>query len=125
MRIARPTDNLEALAQMYMQGLGFETLASFTNHDGFDGVILGQPNAPYHLEFTCQRGHQAGRAPTADHLLVFYVPKRTEWEHDCERLSTSGFREVRAGNPLWDRNGRTYEDVDGYRVVLQNAWWDL
>jgi len=125
MRIARPTDNLEPLAQMYMQGLGFETLASFTNHDGFDGVILGQPNAPYHLEFTCQPGHHAGRAPSADHLLVFYVPKRTEWEHDCERLAASGFREVRPVNPFWDQNGRTYEDVDGYRVVLQNAWWDV
>jgi hypothetical protein len=23
----------------------------------------------------------------------------------------------------WDRNGRTYEDPDGYRVVLQNGFW--
>ena len=124
-RIARPTDNLEVLAQMYVQGLGFETLASFTNHDGFDGVILGQSNAPYHLEFTSQRGHAAGRARTRDHLLVFYVPERAEWELDCERLSASGFREVRSVNPFWDRDGRTYEDLDGYRVVLQNAFWDL
>jgi len=124
-RIARPTDNLEALARMYVQGLGFETLASFTNHDGFDGVILGQRKAPYHLEFTSQRGHTAGHAPTRDHLLVFYIPERTEWELDCDRLSASGFREVRSLNPFWDRDGRTYEDVDGYRVVLQNAPWDI
>ena len=23
----------------------------------------------------------------------------------------------------WDRCGRTFEDLDGYRVVLQNAAW--
>jgi len=26
-------------------------------------------------------------------------------------------------NPYWKRNGRTFEDVDGYRVVLQNGTW--
>jgi hypothetical protein len=26
-----------------------------------------------------------------------------------------------AFNPYWDRSGRTFEDPDGYRVVLQNA----
>ena len=123
MRVARPTDNLEALARMYTQGLGFETLASFTNHDGFDGVIVGHPNAPYHLEFTSERDHPAGYAPTRDHLLVFYVPEPSEWEIGCRRLFLAGFREVDSWNPFWDRDGRTFEDVDGYRVVLQNTRW--
>jgi hypothetical protein len=26
-------------------------------------------------------------------------------------------------NPYWDRQGVTFEDPDGYRVVLQNATW--
>ncbi len=26
-------------------------------------------------------------------------------------------------NPYWDKLGRTFEDPDGYRVVLQNADW--
>ena len=51
MRVARPTDNLEAIARMYSAGLGFEQLGAFVNHRGFDGVILGHPRAPYHLEF--------------------------------------------------------------------------
>jgi len=25
--------------------------------------------------------------------------------------------------PYWDAHGRTFEDLDGYRVVLQNAAW--
>jgi hypothetical protein len=32
---------------------------------------------------------------------------------------------VKAFNPYWDRKGRTFADPDGYRVVLQNAAWEL
>ena len=28
-------------------------------------------------------------------------------------------------NPYWDVSGRTFEDPDGYRIVLQNAAWPL
>jgi Questin oxidase-like len=33
------------------------------------------------------------------------------------------FESVKAFNPYWDRNGKTFEDPDGYRVVLQHANW--
>jgi hypothetical protein len=74
LRIARPTDHLTVIAEMYATGLGFTTLAQFADHDGFDGIILGHPHQPYHLEFTTQPGHQVDTAPTQDHLLVFYRP---------------------------------------------------
>ena len=32
---------------------------------------------------------------------------------------------VPAFNAYWDRSGKTYEDPDGYRIVLQNAAWPL
>jgi len=35
----------------------------------------------------------------------------------------AGFREVSSFNPYWARQGRTFEDADGYRVVLQRASW--
>ena len=123
MRVARPSDNLAAIVDMYARGLGFTVLARFTDHDGFDGVILGHPQQSYHIEFTAQRGHQVGAAPTKDHLLVFYIPDASEWEESCQRLRASGFRGVPSYNPYWDRQGRTFEDLDGYRVVLQNAGW--
>ena len=79
LRIARPTDHLPAIAEMYATGLDFAVLAQFEDHDGFDGIILGHPQQLYHLEFTTQRGHQVGTAPTQDHLLVFYLPDQAEW----------------------------------------------
>ena len=36
----------------------------------------------------------------------------------------AGHEPVKPFNPYWDKNGRTFEDPDGYRVVLQNAEWD-
>jgi hypothetical protein len=123
MRVARPTDNLAAITKMYAKGLGFKVLASFTDHAGFDGAILAHPQQAYHLEFTSQRGHVAGRAPTKDHLLVFYIPDRSEWEENCARMLTARFQGVSSQNPYWDIHGRTFEDIDGYRVVLYNAEW--
>jgi hypothetical protein len=123
MRVARPTDNLPQIAEMYAQGLGFSELVRFVDHDGFDGVVLGSPGLPYHIEFVAQRGHTAGKAPTRDHLLVFYVPDRNAWQNGCARMMAAGFRSVPSYNPYWDIQGRTFEDLDGYRVVLQNEAW--
>ena len=123
LRVARPTDHLAAIAEMYATGLGFTVLTQFHDHEGFDGIILGHPQQPYHLEFTTQRGHQVGKAPTQDHLLVFYLPDRDEWEASCAWMFAAGFQRVPSYNPYWDVHGRTFEDLDGYRVVLQNAAW--
>jgi len=124
MRVARPTDNLATLAEMYVKGLGFVMLAEFKDHRGFDGVVLGHPRQRYHIEFTSQREHQVGKAPTQDHLLIFYVPNKDEWEAGCAQMISAGFRNVSSYNPYWDLQGRTFEDIDGYRVVLQNAAWN-
>jgi catechol 2,3-dioxygenase-like lactoylglutathione lyase family enzyme len=123
LRVARPSDDLAAVVTFYRDGLGFEVLFEFKDHDGFDGVMLGHKGAAYHLEFTRKAGHKAGRAPTEDNLLVFYVPDAAEWQRAVARLEGLGYKPVKAFNPYWDRKGVTFEDPDGYRVVLQNAGW--
>jgi catechol 2,3-dioxygenase-like lactoylglutathione lyase family enzyme len=125
LRVARPTDDLAAVVRFYRDALGFEVLAEFRDHDGFDGVMLGHPGAGYHLEFTHKAGHPAGRAPTPDNLLVFYLPDAADWRTAVERMERAGHRAVPAFNPYWDRHGQTFEDPDGYRVVLQNASWPM
>ena len=123
LRIARPTDDLDALLRFYRDGLGFEVLDRFENHDGFDGVILGWPGAPYHLEFTHHGAQRVGRARSPEHLLVLYLPEPSRWQLAVERLLRAGLEPVAAENPYWDVCGRTFEDPDGYRVVLQRAAW--
>ena len=123
LRVARPTDNLTAVIRFYEEGLGLTRLGSFEDHAGFDGIMLGVRGAPYHLEFTSNRNHRAGRAPTLDNLLVFYLPDRAEWQGAIDRMRAAGYAPVPSFNPFWDRSGCTFEDPDGYRVVLQNAAW--
>ena len=125
LRVARPTNQLQKISEMYCRALGFSVLASFADHEGFDGVIIGLPGQSYHLEFTARHGRAEMNAPDDDSLLVFYVPDPGEWDAWCSRLTLAGFRSVASVNPFWDREGRTFEDVDGYRVVIQNADWPV
>ena len=122
-RIIRPTDNLEALLPFYRDGLGLTVLDSFQGHDGFDAIIMGRENVPYHFAFTRTDKHQAGKAPTKENLLVFYLPDHAEWEAAVERMKAAGFVPVSAFNPYWDKKGVTFEDPDGYRIVLQQTDW--
>jgi catechol 2,3-dioxygenase-like lactoylglutathione lyase family enzyme len=124
LRVARPTDDIEALIPFYRDGLGLDVLYRFEDHAGFDGVMLGNPGAPYHFEFTRAEGHVAGRAPTQENLIIFYMPDDEEWAAAVSRMEAAGFAAVPAFNPYWDRHGRTFEDPDGYRVVIQNAAWE-
>ncbi len=123
LRVARPTDNLEKIVNQYLNGLDFKILSEFYDHNYFDGVILGNENAPYHLEFTHHHGTTVGKAPTEDNLIVFYISSSEEWEKQCSKMVKAGFKHVNSYNPYWDKNGKTFEDVDGYRVVLENSEW--
>ena len=123
LRIARATNDLDRIVAMYGDGLGFGVIGRFEGHDGFDGVMLGRPDSGYHLEFTRQPGHHVEGAPTKENLLIFYVPDRDLWEMACERAAAAGFLPVESHNPYWDKLGHTFEDPDGYRIVLQRATW--
>ena len=125
LRVARPTDNLVEITNFYCDGLGMQVLDSFENHNGFDGIMLGHLDSAYHLEFTHHRGHKVGKAPNQDCLLVFYIPDTSRWEETILNMEARGYQAVKSYNPYWDENGKTFEDVDGYRVVLQNTEWEL
>jgi catechol 2,3-dioxygenase-like lactoylglutathione lyase family enzyme len=124
LRIARPSDHLDDVVRFYGEGLGLTVLFRFDDHDGFDGVMLGREGAPYHFEFTRAHGHVAGRAPSQDNLLVFYIPEPAQWQAAVEQMKNAGFEPVPAFNPYWDRAGLTFEDPDGYRVVFQRSAWE-
>ncbi len=123
-RIVRPTNDIPQLYGFYCDGLGLTVLFQFENHDGFDGAVVGRADGPYHLEFTHAHGHQVGRAPSQDNLLVFYIPDRSGWQLAVDRMVAAGFDPVPSFNPYWNRQGATFEDPDGYRVVLQHQVWN-
>lgn len=122
-RIARPTNQLTKIVQFYTEGLGLEKLSSFTNHAGYDGVMLGLPGREYHLEFTQHETGSPCLAPTEDNLLVFYIPDEAVINAAVARLQKLGYFPVSPENPYWDDKGFTFEDPDGWRVVLFAGTW--
>lgn len=123
LRIARPVGDLALARMCYGRGLGLQVIGEFADHEGFDGVMLGLPGADWHLEFTQNRAHPVAPRPTVEDLLVLYLPDGPTWQRACADMLAAGFKLVASFNPYWDAGGRSFEDADGYRVVLQNAAW--
>jgi len=124
MRVARPVRDLVKTESMYRRGLALEVVGRFENHDGFDGIMLAPPGADYHFEFTSCRNQPVTPTPTPEDLTVFYIPDDMIWRNTCSAMQAAGFKRVTSMNPYWDARGQTYEDADGYRIVLQNAQWN-
>ncbi|MEK3808095.1 VOC family protein [Bacillus sp. FSL H8-0547] len=117
-RVARPTNNLQEIVQFYGEGLGLKQIGQFQNHEGYNGVMFGIPDASYHLEFTQHIDGSPCPAPTKDNLLVFYIPVQDEIQRLYSQLTTMGYKAVEPENPYWKESGITIEDPDGWRIVL-------
>lgn len=120
-RIARPTDQIAAIEKFYCEGLGLQKIGGFSGHEGYTGLMIGLPDASYHLEFTEHVDGSPCPAPTEDNLLVFYMPDKQQITAIQSRLSEMGYFEVPPENPYWYEKGVTIPDPDGWRIVLMNT----
>lgn len=125
LRVARPTNDLKPVERFYVQGAGFRRLASFSDHDGFSGVIVGYPGSGWHLELVHEAGVAAPPASSPEQLLVLYLPDPRVWRLAVDRMTAHGYEPVPSHNPYWETAGQTFEDPDGYRLVFQNRTWNL
>ena len=123
LRIVRPTSNIPEIIRFYQDGLGFEMLLSFQDKDGLDAIMLGHQDLGYHLTFTQWKTLETVRAPSEDNLLVFYLPDADKWQEAVDRMLSNGHQPVKPFNPYWVDKGKTFEDIDGYRIVLQHDAW--
>jgi catechol 2,3-dioxygenase-like lactoylglutathione lyase family enzyme len=117
-RSARPTNDLRAIERFYVEALGCARLGAFGDHEGFDGLIVGAGDGSWQAEFVREHGVTAPRAPTDEHLLVFYVADRAVLAEREAAMRRAGHAPVEPHNPYWLRYGVTFEDPDGYPVVI-------
>ncbi|MFE6664220.1 VOC family protein [Streptomyces sp. NPDC057697] len=124
-RIARPSRDLGAAERFWADGLGLDVLhrAEAGREPGtHDLLMLGHPDASWHLELVHGGDHPTDPRPTEEDLLVLYfdgpVPQET-----VDRLREHGGRQVASPNPYWNEWGVTIEDPDGYRLVLCRRGW--
>jgi catechol 2,3-dioxygenase-like lactoylglutathione lyase family enzyme len=120
LRIARHTGRLDDVVAFYRDGLGLRPAGGFRGHDGYDGVFLEVPGTGVHLEITAGGDHGA---PTAhpETLLVLYLGDGAAVQAVARRL---GVHPVAPANPYWADHGLTFEDPDGFRVVLVPERWE-
>jgi GNAT superfamily N-acetyltransferase len=118
-RIARHTTQLAALVAFYRDGVGLPELGGFRDHAGYDGVFLEIPGTGAHLELTAGGVHDAP-TPHPESLLVFYLGDEAAVRSVAERLPGVP---VAPANPYWAEHGLTFEDPDGFRVVLVAEPW--
>jgi catechol 2,3-dioxygenase-like lactoylglutathione lyase family enzyme len=117
-RFARPTDKLEEVVAFYQDALGLPRLGGFEGHDGYDGVMLGLPGWDTHLEFTRHHAGSPCPAPSKDNLLVLYFDDPADLQRLSARMQSRGHTPVEPENPYWRDRSVTFEDPDGWRVVL-------
>ena len=89
-------------------------IGGFRDHDGYDGVFLDIPGTGAHLELTTGGAHRAPE-PHPESLLVLYLADEEAVRATAARLGTEP---VPPANPYWAEHGLTFEDPDGFRVVL-------
>jgi catechol 2,3-dioxygenase-like lactoylglutathione lyase family enzyme len=119
LRVARHTERLDELVAFYRDGIGLPELGSFHDHDGYDGVFLDLPGTGAHLELTTGGAHGAPE-PHPESLLVLYLGGEEAVEAVAARLDAEP---VEPANPYWAQHGLTFEDPDGFRVVLVPEPW--
>lgn len=119
LRVARHTERLTAVAAFYREGLGLREAGGFRDHAGYDGVFLEVPGTGAHLEFTAGGGHDTPQ-PHEESMLVFYLGDATAVRAVAARLAADP---VAPANPYWAEHGTTFEDPDGFRVVLVGEPW--
>ena len=116
-RVARHTNDFDAIKHFYTDVLGLESLGEFQSHDNYDGLFIGKAGLGWHLEFTVS-DHTPAHSPDEDDLLVFYLDSVEEFEAAKSRFAAAGIPEESPRNPYWNRWAATYTDPDGFRIVV-------
>jgi ribosomal protein S18 acetylase RimI-like enzyme len=114
LRVARHTEQLDEVVAFYRNGIGLTEIGGFRDHDGYDGVFLAVPGTGAHLELTAGGGHGVPE-PHPESLLVLYLGDEETVQSVVARL---GVEPIAPANPYWADHGLTFEDPDGFRVVL-------
>ncbi len=119
MRVAKHTKSISNIKDFYCRQLGFKVIGSFQDHQGYDGIFLGN-QSEYHLEFTTSEV-LPNRILDPDDLMVFYCESDEEYLKIEETFIH--YPKVETRNPYWHDKGIALLDPDGNVVVICKSNW--
>ena len=124
LRIARPSRDLQAAERFWVDGLGLKVLyrADSSAEGGHALLMVGWPDAAWHLELVGDPDGETLAAPSEEDLVVLYLDGEDS-AGIASRLVEAGGTRVASRNPYWDHAGVTIADPDGYRLVLTSRSW--
>jgi catechol 2,3-dioxygenase-like lactoylglutathione lyase family enzyme len=124
LRIARPSRDLQAAERFWVDGLGLKVLyrADSSAEGGHALLMVGWPDAAWHLELVGDPDGETPAAPSEEDLVVLYLDGEDS-AGIASRLVEAGGTRVASRNPYWDHDGITVADPDGYRLVLTSRSW--
>jgi catechol 2,3-dioxygenase-like lactoylglutathione lyase family enzyme len=124
MRIARPTADIQASAHFWVVGLGMDVLyqAGVEAQGGHALVMVGWPDAGWHIELVADSVAANATTPSEEELLVLYMGAAAD-SQVLARLVSAGGVVVKSSNPYWDQRGVTLLDPDGRRLVWCEKVW--
>ena len=97
LRIARPSRDLRASERFWVEGLGLEVLfrADSSAEGGHALLMVGWPDAAWHLELVSDPRGETPAAPTEEDLLVLYLNGEVD-AGVVSRLADAGGTQVAA-----------------------------
>lgn len=116
-RFARHTNNLASLIKFYTKVLNLNVLGNFENHDDYNGIFLGKPDANWHIEFT-ESNIEANHIFDEDDILVFYPETIEEYQNIIGNITSKKIKTHQPKNPYWHTNGILIKDPDDYNVII-------
>ena len=117
LRVARHTDKLEKAISFYVDIIGLEILGDFKNHDGYDGVFIGNPFWDWHFEFTLSQ-ENPNHIFDEDDIMVFYPKTQVEFDSIINKIHKNNFEIKQSKNPYWNINGILIKDFDNHNVII-------
>ncbi|WP_373236417.1 hypothetical protein [Cohaesibacter celericrescens] len=80
-------------------------------------------NIPNQLSFTHLHGITLPSPLHHQILLVFFLPRRQEWQKRVDMRANAGYEAVQSNINDRDAVRVTFQDPDIYRIALQNRAW--
>ena len=118
MRVAHPTTDVERAITFWTQVVGLEKLSRFEDHEGYDGVILGNSGDQWEIEVTHHSSGLPLPSPSEEDIIVLYLNNKLAAEI-TDRLRHSGHPAKEHPNPYWQAMGASvHTDPDGYTLIL-------
>jgi catechol 2,3-dioxygenase-like lactoylglutathione lyase family enzyme len=118
MRVARPTTDIERAITFWTHVVGLEILSRFEDHEGYDGVILGNSGGQWEIEVTHHSSGMPLPSPSEEDIIVLYLNRELA-RGITDRLRHAGHPPKEHPNPYWQAmEASAHTDPDGYTVII-------